>query len=70
MVVGWFVGDVTKTLYFSMRDSPLQFLLCGYAQIAIDVFILAQCAAYGSKSVRVHKAMSLWGRFSSKDDSL
>lgn len=46
MVIMWTFGDVFKTSYFILRDSPPQFWLCGSLQITIDVFILGQVYWY------------------------
>ncbi|KAL3110664.1 hypothetical protein niasHT_017542 [Heterodera trifolii] len=47
MVLMWFVGDVGKTIYFVVRQSPAQFWICSCLQITIDVLILLQVWAYG-----------------------
>ncbi|XP_055011876.1 solute carrier family 66 member 2-like [Boleophthalmus pectinirostris] len=46
MVLLWTAGDVFKTTYFVLNDSPAQFWLCGSAQILIDVAILLQVLLY------------------------
>uniref|UniRef100_A0A671UZC9 Solute carrier family 66 member 2 n=1 Tax=Sparus aurata TaxID=8175 RepID=A0A671UZC9_SPAAU len=40
MVLLWTAGDVFKTTYFVMNESPTQFWICGSVQILIDVAIL------------------------------
>ncbi|KAJ7997730.1 hypothetical protein DPEC_G00215150 [Dallia pectoralis] len=47
MVLLWTAGDVFKTAYFWINDSPLQFWVCGSVQIFIDVAILMQVLLYG-----------------------
>uniref|UniRef100_A0A8C8JUK0 Solute carrier family 66 member 2 n=2 Tax=Oncorhynchus tshawytscha TaxID=74940 RepID=A0A8C8JUK0_ONCTS len=42
MVLLWTAGDIFKTAYFVMNDSPFQFCVCGAVQILIDVAILLQ----------------------------
>ncbi|XP_050929500.1 solute carrier family 66 member 2 isoform X2 [Lates calcarifer] len=44
MVLLWTAGDVFKTTYFVMNESPAQFWVCGFVQILIDVAILLQCS--------------------------
>ncbi|XP_072290861.1 solute carrier family 66 member 2 [Eucyclogobius newberryi] len=46
MVLLWTAGDVFKTAYFVLNDSPAQFWVCGSAQILIDVVILLQVLLY------------------------
>lgn len=47
MVAMWTSGDVFKTVYFILREAPVQFWLCGLAQIFIDIIILFQVKMYG-----------------------
>ncbi|XP_057693335.1 solute carrier family 66 member 2 [Corythoichthys intestinalis] len=46
MVLLWMAGDVFKTSYFVINQSPSQFWLCGSVQIFIDVAILLQVVSY------------------------
>lgn len=46
MVLLWMAGDVFKTTYFLMNESPTQFWVCGLVQILIDVAILLQVLFY------------------------
>ncbi|XP_075875327.1 solute carrier family 66 member 2 isoform X2 [Nelusetta ayraudi] len=46
MVLLWTAGDVFKTSYFVMNQSPAQFWVCGSVQILIDVAILLQVLLY------------------------
>ncbi|KAK7891380.1 hypothetical protein WMY93_023343 [Mugilogobius chulae] len=46
MVLLWTAGDVFKTTYFILNDSPAQFWICGSTQIFIDVAILLQVLLY------------------------
>ncbi|XP_041795157.1 solute carrier family 66 member 2 [Chelmon rostratus] len=52
MVLLWTAGDVFKTTYFVMNESPAQFWVCGLVQIIIDVAILLQVLFY-SQDTRV-----------------
>lgn len=52
MVLLWTAGDVFKTTYFVMNESPAQFWVCGFVQILIDVAILFQVLFY-SQDARV-----------------
>jgi len=47
LIFVWFAGDLGKTLYFILQDVPLQFILCGFTQIMIDMYILYQIHIYG-----------------------
>ncbi|EFN88260.1 PQ-loop repeat-containing protein 1 [Harpegnathos saltator] len=46
MVAMWTLGDVFKTCYFILKDTPVQFQVCGAVQVAIDIAILAQVYIY------------------------
>ncbi|XP_024862295.1 solute carrier family 66 member 2 isoform X1 [Kryptolebias marmoratus] len=46
MVLLWTAGDVFKTTYFIVNESPAQFWVCGSVQILIDVAILLQVVFY------------------------
>lgn len=46
MVLLWTAGDIFKTTYFVMNESPAQFWVCGLVQILIDVAILLQVLFY------------------------
>ena len=46
MVVLWAVGDVFKTCYFLVKQSPLQFWACGSVQVLVDALILVQVFLY------------------------
>uniref|UniRef100_A0A672ZG77 Solute carrier family 66 member 2 n=1 Tax=Sphaeramia orbicularis TaxID=375764 RepID=A0A672ZG77_9TELE len=52
MVLLWMAGDVFKTTYFLINESPAQFWVCGSLQILIDVAILLQVLVY-SQDTRV-----------------
>lgn len=52
MVLLWTAGDIFKTTYFIMNESPAQFWVCGSVQILIDVAILLQVLFY-SRDTRV-----------------
>uniref|UniRef100_A0A8C1L778 Solute carrier family 66 member 2 n=1 Tax=Cyprinus carpio TaxID=7962 RepID=A0A8C1L778_CYPCA len=47
MVLLWTPGDIFKTTYFVINESPTQFVVCGAVQILIDVAILLQVGYYG-----------------------
>lgn len=46
MIYGWTVGDVCKTAYFVGKAEPVQFVMCGVVQIAIDLAIVGQVFMY------------------------
>ncbi|XP_044266704.1 solute carrier family 66 member 2 isoform X2 [Tribolium madens] len=59
MVIMWTCGDVFKTLYFLLREAPIQFWICGSVQVAVDVLILLQVYIYRGNTepqrVRAHR---------------
>lgn len=46
MVMMWTCGDVFKTSYFYLRNTPAQFFICGAMQVTVDVCILGQVWLY------------------------
>ncbi|KAI4904458.1 hypothetical protein NFI96_001677 [Prochilodus magdalenae] len=50
MVLLWTAGDIFKTSYFVINESPMQFWVCGGVQILIDVIILLQVGFYNQDS--------------------
>ncbi|KAI5704015.1 hypothetical protein M8J75_001111 [Diaphorina citri] len=46
MVLMWTAGDAFKTVYFVVREAPLQFWICGTLQVLIDITILGQVYWY------------------------
>lgn len=50
MVLLWTAGDIFKTTYFVINESPTQFWVCGATQILIDIAILLQVGFYGLES--------------------
>ncbi|CAL8088088.1 unnamed protein product [Calicophoron daubneyi] len=42
MVLMWTVGDVSKSIFFILEGAPLQFPLCGWLQVGLDLVIFAQ----------------------------
>jgi len=46
MVIMWTCGDVFKTSYFYLRNTPAQFFICGAMQVTVDLCILAQVWMY------------------------
>jgi len=62
MVMMWTCGDIFKTSYFIMRNTPPQFFICGSMQVSVDVLILAQVWLYKEnteKRKRSEKNMNL-----------
>lgn len=49
MVVMWTSGDLFKTVYFILTESPVQFWLCGMLQVSIDIAILFQVWYFSRK---------------------
>jgi len=50
MVILWLMGDVGKTIYFIVRESPPQFYICSFLQISIDILILIQVWIFGRRT--------------------
>lgn len=46
MVLMWTCGDVFKTSYFYLRNTPPQFFICGSLQVTVDLLILGQVWMY------------------------
>ncbi|KAA0190386.1 PQ-loop repeat-containing protein 1 [Fasciolopsis buskii] len=46
MVFMWTVGDVAKSVFFMLEKAPLQFPLCGWLQVSLDLVIFAQHLYY------------------------
>lgn len=46
MVIMWTLGDMFKTGYFIVRESPTQFWICGTLQVSLDIAILLQVWFY------------------------
>lgn len=46
MVLMWTSGDLFKTTYFLIRNSPTQFWLCGMLQVSLDISVLFQVYLY------------------------
>jgi len=46
MVMMWTCGDLFKTTYFYLRNTPLQFFICGSLQVTVDLCILVQVWMY------------------------
>ncbi|KAF0698209.1 Aste57867_11194 [Aphanomyces stellatus] len=42
MVLGWTLGDLFKTAFAVSTDAPLQFVVCGATQLAVDAGLLGQ----------------------------
>lgn len=53
MVLLWFSGDMFKTTYFIVRQSPAQFWVCGGLQVTVDILILLQILLYRDRRVQL-----------------
>jgi len=49
LILTWFTGDLAKTLFFILKNQPLQFVMCGITQLSIDIYIIYQIYTYGRK---------------------
>ena len=52
MVLMWTCGDLFKTTYFYMRNTPTQFIICGCLQVCVDFAILSQVYAYRENTLK------------------
>lgn len=55
MVLMWTCGDIFKTSYFILRDTPKQFYICGTLQVLVDLAILSQVWIYRDTTSRRRK---------------
>jgi hypothetical protein len=46
LLMNWTLGDVFKTYYFIQTNSPMQMVLCGVFQLAIDFLLILQLIYY------------------------
>lgn len=56
MVLMWTCGDVFKTSYFYVRNTPVQFIVCGALQVTVDAAILAQVWIYRENTNKSKKS--------------
>lgn len=52
MVLMWSTGDMFKTSYFYLRNTPAQFFICGSLQVMVDMLILCQVWLYRENTVK------------------
>ncbi|KAK6619052.1 hypothetical protein RUM44_003434 [Polyplax serrata] len=52
MVLMWSTGDIFKTVYFLVREAPVQFWMCSILQVCVDIIILLQVRLYRSSDGR------------------
>jgi len=52
MVCMWTTGDVFKTSYFYLRNTPPQFFICGSLQVMVDMMILCQVYIYRENTLK------------------
>lgn len=55
MVAMWLSGDLFKTLYFIIKKAPVQFYVCGFIQVVVDILILSQVLWYRRPNVTYRK---------------
>uniref|UniRef100_A0AAF5I2I7 PQ-loop repeat-containing protein 1 n=2 Tax=Strongyloides stercoralis TaxID=6248 RepID=A0AAF5I2I7_STRER len=65
MVLGWFAGDVGKTIYFIIKKTPFQFYVCSSLQITIDILILLEVFIYKKSTIQSSHASSISSKSSS-----
>lgn len=74
MVLMWLGGDTFKTVYYIVKNVPLQFWLCGLLQITIDLLILFQvCLFRQNAPLKAKNSLSSSGKShhaNSEDDSV
>jgi len=52
MVSMWTTGDIFKTSYFYIRNTPPQFFICGSLQVMVDMMILCQVYIYRDNTLK------------------
>ncbi|XP_053203426.1 solute carrier family 66 member 2-like [Panonychus citri] len=52
MVLLWTLGDSYKTGYFVIKQSPVQFVVCGLLQLTIDFLVALQILVYNLPGMR------------------
>jgi len=52
MVLMWTTGDIFKTSYFYLRNTPAQFFICGSLQVMVDMLILCQVYIYRENTLK------------------
>jgi len=52
MVLMWTTGDIFKTSYFYLRNTPPQFFICGSLQVMVDMMILCQVYIYRENTLK------------------
>ena len=53
MIATWFFGDFFKTLYFMVMLQPMQFVIGGALQLAVDVLIVIQIMAFNESYMQL-----------------
>ena len=46
LILTWFLGDISKTIYYSLNSAPYQILISGIFQLFTDIIILSQISYY------------------------
>jgi uncharacterized protein with PQ loop repeat len=59
MVCMWTCGDLFKTTYFYIRNTPPQFFICGSLQVCVDLCILCQVWLYREETVKKKKSENM-----------
>lgn len=67
MVLMWTSGDTFKTGYFLLTQAPMQFWICGFLQVCVDIAIMSQVYYYShfpqkpaSHTTHTTSAKALW----------
>lgn len=67
MVLMWTSGDTFKTGYFLLTQAPVQFWICGFLQVCVDIAIMLQVYYYSrypqkpaSHTTHTTSAKALW----------
>lgn len=59
MVCMWTCGDIFKTSYFYLRQTPPQFFICGSLQVMVDFLILGQVWLYRENTKKKKRSEKL-----------
>ena len=46
MISSWLIGDIFKSGYYIFSGSPIQFIICGFFQVSLDIILTSQVIYY------------------------
>ena len=63
MIFMWLGGDIFKTMYYIVYNSPIQMIFGGFAQVSLDLILSSQIVLYGDGA----KYLSFWNKVDNKN---